>query len=350
MENENEDAPGAFNAIQLFSSTHLLSDITAPKSRENLIKTLSTLDASLLTEAEIRDCFAGLRIAMAAFITKINVLEESFVQLKIDQVASETRLEKMCLQARDEIRSLRIEIQRKRRTDSQLPSILDVAQTLHGDLFFEVKVATAQTLGLDLEKLPQDFPLRLAFATQNGFKWNQNNRMPLKSYKQLEALEEWEEQFYSVQFIPLSQIADKSYVSGIGSGAVAGALMVLERELCMLLPERETHSIFNCYQKALKLFQENPTKSGFNIKSLVSMAFCHLPQEEVEGVENRLKMRPLTTAEQVISAIKKLVSKSTLPAFVQWQEGDISDTERLYSFQAGVYDDQLREFVKRYSM
>ena len=92
MENENEDAPGAFNAIQLFSSTHLLSDITAPKSRENLIKTLSTLDASLLTEAEIRDCFAGLRIAMAAFITKINVLEESFVQLKIDQVASETRL------------------------------------------------------------------------------------------------------------------------------------------------------------------------------------------------------------------------------------------------------------------
>ena len=80
------------------------------------------------------------------------------------------------------------------------------------------------------------------------------------------------------------------------------------------------------------------------------MAFCHLPQEEVEGVENRLKMKPLTTAEQVISAIKKLVSKSTLPAFVQWQEGDISDTERLYSFQAGVYDDQLREFVKRYSM
>ena len=67
-------------------------------------------------------------------------------------------------------------------------------------------------------------------------------------------------------------------------------------------------------------------------------------------MENRLKTRVLDTPEQVASAIKKLVSKSSLPAFIVWQDKDNSDTERLYSLQSGDYDSQLTEFIKKYEL
>ena len=154
----------------------------------------------------------------------------------------------------------------------------------------------------------------------------------------------------------IDQVLDKSYVVKAGPGAIAGALMLLERELGALLPERKTHSIFNCYQKAIKLFQEkqhsapNVLQQSFDIKSIVLAAFYHLPQEDIDSVENRLKTRVLDTSEQVVSAIKKLVSKSSLPAFIVWQEKDDSDTERLYSLQSGDYDNQLEKFVREHEL
>jgi hypothetical protein len=342
------------SAIELFTSTKELLEITNPQSREKLAHTLSTLDATLLTEEEIRNCFAGIRVAMAAFITKVNILEDGLVQIKKDQLASEARLEAMCLQARDEIKELRIEISELRLNKKQSQQALRLARKLHGDLFSADN--NSSSLALQVSKLPSDFTTRLEFAQQNGFKWNQNNRIPTKPTKQIELLEEWEKQFCSVESMTISEVLDKSYIVEVGAGAVAGALMMLERELGALLPERKTHSVFNCYQKAIKLFQKKKSplpllspQSSFDIKSLVLEAFGHLPKSEMDNVENRLKTRVLGTTEQVVSAIKKLVSKSTLPVFVQWQEGDISDTERLYSFQAGAYDDQLIEFVKKYS-
>jgi hypothetical protein len=88
--------------------------------------------------------------------------------------------------------------------------------------------------------------------------------------------------------------------------------------------------------------------SNFDLKSLVSAAFCHLPVEDIQDIEKRFKTRVLGTVEQVVSAIKKTVSKATLPAFVSWREEDGSDTEKLYALQSGAYDTQLEEFVGRY--
>jgi hypothetical protein len=147
---------------------------------------------------------------------------------------------------------------------------------------------------------------------------------------------------------------DKSYVVKMGPGAIAGALMLLERELGALLPERKTLSIFNCYQRAVKKYLDHQAAiealpaCNFDIKSLILAAFCHLPMEDIEDIEKWFKTRVLATVEQVVLAIKKVVSKATLPAFITWREEDGSDTEKLYALQSGVYDPQLTVFVSRY--
>jgi hypothetical protein len=207
---------------------------------------------------------------------------------------------------------------------------------------------------LDTTKLPSDFTNRLEFAQQNGFKWNQNNRVPSKASKQLEVLEEWENQFCEVEGMAMEQVLDKAYIARVGAGAVAGALMLLERELGALLPERKTLSVFNCYQRAVKLYgeklsaSESPQQGIFDVKNLTLAAFYHLPVEDITDIENRFKTKVLSTVEQAISAIKKTVSKSILPAFVRWSDEDGSDTERLYSLQAGCYDEQLESFVVKF--
>lgn len=352
LEMEKDNLSRAHDAIQLFTSAKELSEITSAKSREKLAQTLSTLDATLLTEQEIRNCFAGIRLAMAAFITKVNILESSLVQLKKDQEASEARMEAMALQARDEIRGLRVELDELRLTQKQSSQVLRVARALHGNLFCSVK--PKQNSIVSSAKLPSDFTTRLEFAQQNGFKWNQNNRPPTKATKQLQLLEEWEGQFCLAEKLTTKEVLDKSYVAGLGPGAVAGALMVLERELNYKLPERKTISMFNCYQRAIKLYNQRHSSKAlaapkeFDIKRFVSASFNYLTDKEMEDVEKRFKTRVLGTVEQAISAIKKVVSKSLLPSFIEWREEDGSDTEKLYSLQSGEYDAQLRDFLQNY--
>jgi hypothetical protein len=354
---KNDSAGGAMNAIQLFTSTQELSEITNPKSREKLAHTLSTLDATLLTEEEIRNCFAGIRVAMAAFITKVNILEDSLVQLKKDQVASEARLEAMCLQARDEIRELRIELTELKTGEKQGFQVFEIAERLHGNLYQRMdrfQLHNKNNYNYNTSKLPPDFLPRLEFAQKHGFKWNQNNRLPTKTIKQLQTLEEWEKQLFAVRVITPSQAANKSQVVKIGPGAVAGALMVLERELGHILPERQTHSVFNCYQKAIRLYRDGKEKflaqtpCSFDVKTLLSEAFSTLSIDDIGSLENRLKTRPLHTTEQVVAALKKIVSKSLLPSFITWREEEKSDIERLYAIQSGSYDKELVSYMSKY--
>jgi len=354
--------------IVLLQDSYGLNSITTLESREKLSRTLLELDPRSLTELELRRYFDGLKLAMGAFIQKVNALESNITTLRREQVAVESRMEAMYLKAQLEIQELRSEISDIRLSKGRINQIVKVAKALQGNAYAPYAVKSlvegvmktsqqnSKVVKLDTTKLPSDFTTRLEFAQQNGFKWNQNNRIPSKSFKQLEVLEEWENQFCEVESMTLEQILDKSYMTRKGPGAVAGALMFLERELGALLPERKTHSVFNCYQKAVKTFQERTaaTKAlpscNFDLKSLISAAFCHLSIEEIEDVKNRLKTRVLDTAEQVVSAIKKLVSRSTLPAFLTWREEDGSDTEKLYAIQSGIYDLQLGEFVRRYEL
>lgn len=353
--------------IVLLRDSYALRDITSAESRERLGQTLLELDQRSFTELELRRYFEGLKLAMGAFIQKVTVLETNIIDLRREQVAAESRMEAMYLKAQLEIQELRSEISEIRLSKGRINQIVKVAKALQGNAYapYAVKslvegvMATPQNskvAKLDTTKLPSDFTNRLEFAQQNGFKWNQNNRIPSKSIKQLEVLEEWENQFCEVESMEMGQVLDKAYITAVGPGAVAGALMLLERELGALLPERKTLSIFNCYQRAVKLYNEKQAEmslqpaSVFDVKSLVSAAFCHLPIEDIEDIEKRFKTRVLSTVEQAVSAIKKTVSRSILPAFVTWREEDGSDTEKLYSLQSGVYDSQLESFVVRYGV
>lgn len=352
--------------IVLLRDSYALQDITSSESRERLGQTLLELDQRQLTELELRRYFEGLRLAMGAFIQRVSLLEMNIRDLKRDQLAAESRMEAMCLKAQLEIQELRAEITEVRLSRGRIEQIVKVAKALRGNAYapYAVKSLVEGVMGsqpqsskvakLDTTKLPSDFTSRLEFAQQNGFKWNQNNRIPSKSTKQLEVLEEWENQFCEVENMTMEQVLDKAYIAKVGAGAVAGALMLLERELGALLPERKTLSVFNCYQRAVKLYGEKLAEaeaiphSAFDVKNLVLAAFYHLPIEDTEDIEKRFKTKALSTVEQVISAIKKTVSKSILPVFVRWSEDDKSDTEKLYSLQSGAYDQQLESFVIRF--
>jgi len=352
--------------IVLLRDSYSLQDITTAESRERLSHSLLELDQRSLTDLELRRYFDGLKIAMGAFIQKVSILETSILELRRDQAAAESRMEAMYLKAQLEIRELRAEISEMRLSEGRINQIVKVAKALQGNAYAPYAVKSlvegvmnssqqnSKVAKLDTTKLPSDFTNRLEFAQQNGFKWNQNNRIPSKAAKQMEILEEWENQFCEVENMTMAQVLDKSYIVKVGPGAIAGALMLLERELGALLPERKTLSVFNCYQRAVKIYNERRTSSralppsNFDLKSLVSAAFCHLPVEDIEDIEKRFKTRLLGTTEQVVSAIKKTVSRAILPAFVSWREEDGSDTERLYALQSGVYDSQLEEFASRY--
>lgn len=354
--------------IVLLRDSYSVGDITAIENRERLSRTLAEMDHSSFTELELRRYFSGLKIAMGAFIQKVGALELNILDLRRDQVAAESRMEAMYLKAQLEIQQLRSEISEIRLSKGRINQIVKVAKALQGNAYapYAVKSLVEGVVGkpdsngkvakLDTTKLPSDFTTRLEFAEQNGFKWNQNNRIPSKAAKQIEILEEWENQFCEVEKLTMDQVLDKTYIGRLGSGAVAGALMLLERELGALLPERKTHSVFNCYQKAIKLYNEKMASrasvvdSNFDAKSLVMAAFCNLPDQDIEDLVKRLETRVLSTTEQAISGIKKMVSRSILPAFINYAEEDNSDTEKLYSIQSGKYDSQLEEFVSRYEL
>ena len=354
--------------IVLLRENYSLSSITAPESREKLSRTLLELDSRSFTELELRRYFEGLKLAMGAFIQKVSVLESNIFDLRRDQIAAESRMEAMYLRAQLEIQELRSEISEIRLSKGRINQIVKVAKALQGNAYapYAVKSLVDGVVGssqqkskvakLDTTKLPSDFTTRLEFAELNGFKWNQNNRLPSKSSKQLEILEEWENQFCEVENMSIAQVLDKKFLVRVGSGAIAGALMFLERELGALLPERKTLSVFNCYQRAVKLYLERrgaatcPPRIHFDIKSLVLAAFCHLTVEEIETIENRLKTKDLVTPDQAILGLKKIASRAVLPAFIQWTSEDVSNTEKLYSLQAGTYDSQLEDFVSRYGI
>lgn len=361
--------------IVLLGNSYKLSNITSPEVRENLARTLIDLDQSNLTETEIRKYFEALKLAMGVFMHKVSALETSISSLRREQAAAESRMEAMYLRAQLEIRELRTEISDMKMSRGRINQIVKVAKALQGNAYAPYAVKslvdgvissnsattpfTTKESKLDHTKLPEDFSTRLDFAKQNGFKWNQNNRVPSKSTKQLEILEEWENQFFKVEKMTIEEVLNKSFVVKEGPGAIAGALMILERELGGVLAERATHSVFNCYQKAIRLYRDRQAGAGgrptqipcnFDVKNLLLGAFSTLSVEDTTPLENRLKMKVLETPEQVVVGLKKVVSKSLLPTFLQWSEEDkeSSDVQKLYSIQAGSYDSQILQFVRRY--
>jgi hypothetical protein len=354
--------------IILLSDTYKLTEITSPESREQLVSTLRDLDSRLLSEFELRKYFDSLRIAMGAFVQKVSILESNIFELRREQRAAEARMESMYLKAQLEIQSLKQEITEIKLSKGRINQIVKVAEALQGNAYAPYAIKSlvdgvvGQSAGSNNKptyqdtKLPADYPNRLEFAQQNGFKWNQNNREPAKDYKKLQLLEEWEDQFCKIQNLTIEQILDKKLISTIGAGAIAGALMYLERELGQTLEARKSLSVFNCYQKAIKLYQqkqldaESSPTSLFDFKALVSGSFGHLSEEDAQVLVKRLESRDLGTVEQGISCIKKLLSKKILPTILEYDEEHASDSAKLYAIQAGHYDSQLIDLLRKHTL
>lgn len=353
--------------IVLLSDTYKLTEITSPEAREQLVASLRDLDSKLLSDIEIRKYFDTLKIAMGAFVQKVNILEANIYDLRREQRAAESRMESMYLKAQLEIQSLKQEITEIKLSKGRINQIVKVAEALQGNAYapYAIKSLVDGVVGQPANndnksskdtKLPADYPNRLEFAQQNGFKWNQNNREPAKDYKKLQLLEEWEDQFCKIQSLTIEQILDKKLISKFGAGAIAGALMYLERELGQTLEARKSLSVFNCYQKAIKLYQQKQLKSlpsptnHFNFKALVSGSFTHLQDDEAEQFVKRLETRDLGTVEQAISCIKKLLSKQILPTILKYDEEHATDSARLYAIQAGHYDNQLTEILNKHKL
>ena len=352
--------------IVLLSDTYKLTEITSPEAREQLVASLRDLDSKLLSDIEIRRYFDTLKLAMGAFVQKVNILEANIYDLRREQRAAESRMESMYLKAQLEIQTLKQEITEIKLSKGRINQIVKVAEALQGNAYapYAIKSLVDGVVGqpvgnnknFDNTKLPADYPNRLEFAQHNGFKWNQNNREPAKDYKKLQLLEEWEDQFCKIQSLTIEQILDKKLISTLGAGAIAGALMYLERELGQTLEARKSLSVFNCYQKAIKLYQQKqldaqslPT-NYFNFKALVSGSFAHLSTDESEQFTKRLESRDLATVEQGISCIKKLLSKKILPTAIEYDEEHETDSARLYAIQAGHYDNQLGEMFNRHML
>jgi len=352
--------------IVLLSDTYKLTEITSPEAREQLVASLRDLDSKLLSDIEIRRYFDTLKLAMGAFVQKVNILEANIYDLRREQRAAESRMESMYLKAQLEIQTLKQEITEIKLSKGRINQIVRVAEALQGNAYapYAIKSLVDGVVGqpvgnnknFDNTKLPADYPNRLEFAQHNGFKWNQNNREPAKDYKKLQLLEEWEDQFCKIQSLTIEQILDKKLISTLGAGAIAGALMYLERELGQTLEARKSLSVFNCYQKAIKLYQQKqldaqslPT-NYFNFKALVSGSFAHLSTDESEQFTKRLESRDLATVEQGISCIKKLLSKKILPTAIEYDEEHETDSARLYAIQAGHYDNQLGEMFNRHML
>lgn len=357
--------------IVLLSDTYKLTEITSPESRDQLVSTLRALDGRKLTDLELRKYFDTLKIAMGAFIQKVSILEANIYDLRREQRAAEARMESMYLKAQLEIQSLKQEITEIKLSKGRINQIVKVAEALQGNAYapYAIKSLVDGVVGQSPQskkiseqytKLPTDYPNRLEFAQHNGFKWNQNNREPAKDSKKLQILEEWEDQFCRIEKLSIEQILDKRYISKLGAGAIAGALMYLERELGQTLEARKSLSVFNCYQKAIKLYQQkqleevtpltNQLTIGFDFNGLVSASFVHISEEDCSSLIKRLETRDLSTAPQGISCLKKLISKKILPTAIKYDEEHVTDSAKLYAIQSGHYDDQLLELFNRYEL
>ena len=350
--------------IVLLKDTFSLGSLTEKGDRDRLVRTASQLNSSTLSEEDLRKYFKGIQLALGVFAQKIEALEFNILELKQDQLATEARMESMYLKAQLEIQQLRSEISEVRLSKGRINQIVRVAKVLQGNAYapYAVKSMVDGVIGQNSNgnnspslttyqttKLPSDFESRLQFAQENGFKWNQNNRKPSKPAKQLQTLEQWEDQFCLVEALSIEQIVDKKYIASLGQGAVAGALMYLERELGSLLPERKTLSVFNCYQRAVKVYNEKlsaQTPCIFDVKSLVLDGFGHLGDGEIESLIKRLESRDLGTIEHMVLSIKKVVSKSILPSFINYEED--SDTQRVYAIQSGKYDQEIKFTSEKY--
>ena len=140
---------------------------------------------------------------------------------------------------------------------------------------------------------------------------------------------------------------------GIGKGAVAGALMAIEGILGYQLEDRKTLSVYNCYQKAIKLLEEKeqnadiaPLAPAIDFSPLVSYIFGNISDEAKNKITNGLGKLPKPYApKQILSQLKIYFSADLLPKFIEITE-ETNPLKLLPKLQGDYYDEQLIDMIK----
>jgi len=356
-----EENPMESTEIQLFSDTFDVNQLTSQETRENLYLSINQLDVNKLSDLEIRQSFNGIRVALGVFIRKFVELEGEIKDIKFSQIAYEAKMERLFLKSRSEIQELKQELNQMKSADKQMEKVVQVAKLLKDNNYAPVAIKsmmkgiTSESL-LPAQSLPDDFEERLDWATKNGFRWNKNNRAPSKMKKQVELLESWEMEFHKARGLEAELLLSKDYVIKIGKGGPPGALLAIESILGYQLEERKTLSVFNCYQKAIKLLEDKLTNERYttqvittttNFSSLVFDLFGDIDRYTYEKIVSGLNRLPTPyTEKSLLAQIKIYFSVDLIPRFINLE--DITNPLTLLpKLQGNTYDKDLLEIINK---
>lgn len=331
-----------------------------PAARDHLVTKMSRIDSATVAEADLRAYFEALKTTLIVFAQKINSLESAVEHIKKAQKMSEARAESRWKTAQLEIRALREEVTQEKilKSGESGRRVIAAARKLGTSLLRDGEPIVPTTMS--------SFAERLSFAQNLGFRWNVNNREPSKPSRRLKALEAWEKEFSTAASVltPSLALDYTAQVSTLGRGGVAAAIVILEQDLpasvlsSQAATERSSMSLFNSYQRTVKLYLEvtQPSLAPLpeyppDLLTAIKEGFSGLTEETIVSITKRLESRKLTSTTQVVSAIKKILSKSVLPNFISWENAqrEMSPTEQLYAIQAGEVDDQLGKYFEKCS-
>ena len=347
--------------IQLFSDTFDVNQLTSQETRENLYLSINQLDVNKLSELEIRENFNGIRVALGVFIRQFVKLEGEIKDVKFTQVAYEAKMEKLFLKGKMEIQELRKELENMRTQDRQMEKVVEVAKLLKDNNYAPMAIKSMMKgiakgdILKDIE-VPEDLEDRVRWAQDNGFRWNKNNRPPAKTAKQVAILEMWEMEFHKGRSLSQELLLDKDFVLGIGKGAPAGALQAIEEILGYKLEEREKLSIFNCYQKSIKILEDKLTNEeaitpvvvgSTDFYELIINIFGEVDKLTYDKITNGLNKlpRPLV-AEHVLSQLKIYFSTDLFPRFIIPSQ-ETNPLTLLPKLQSNTYDDLLLDIIEK---
>ena len=346
--------------IQLFSDTFDVNQLTSQETRENLYLSINQLDVNKLSDAEIRQSFSGIKVALGVFIRQFVKLEGEIKDIKFTQVAYEAKMERLFLKGKMETQELRKELETMRSQDRQMEKVVEVAKLLKDNNYAPMAIKSMMRgiakgdILKDIE-VPEDLEERVKWAQNNGFRWNKNNRPPAKTAKQVELLELWEMEFHKGRSLSQELLLDKDFVLELGKGAPAGALQAIEEILGYQLEERQKLSTFNCYQKAIKILEKKLTNESSIISVVVSSVdfdelivniFGEVDKLTYDKITNGLNKlpRPLV-AENVLSQLKIYFSTELFPVFITPSQ-ETNPLTLLPKLQGNTYDEKLLEVIE----
>lgn len=356
------------------SFTFPLDSIADAPSRDRFLSTLRPIDPTSLGREEVDNLMNTMKMAFMVFGQKLTHLEtemalrESRMEQEIRQLRSELAIVRLEAELRDT--KLQNEVDRQRMSNERMDKVIELAKVMEGDQYrpYAVKMALSDTEPAPQSRkkispskpekkssLPQDFDVRLAWAQENGFKWR-NNLVPVKDYKKMEKLLEWERSFQLGLDLEEEKLTDMDYVFSLGRGAESAVLLRLQESIKVnLLKEYPTSNRHNLYQKAVKLALEmkgveaevSPQEDVDPYAEFVNMYWSHHTDSIRQNISHLFKNRGLS-----VKTFKLCTTQTVQPSPLAfpYEEGDKDEHDWWISIRDGNYDQVIESLVSGFQL